>query len=72
MISKSVNPEVSAYVAGAIAGAIAMLLALLPHLHAGPPATADRMSPAHVETLRSSVPGQSLYSAAKTGLPPAY
>jgi hypothetical protein len=74
MIFKPVHSEVSTYAAGAVVGAAAMLLALLPHLDIGPTGSdarmSPRMSPSHAEALRSPIPGQSLYAAAKIGLPP--
>ena len=70
MIAKPSQSEVSAYAAGAAAGAIAMLMALLPHLDLGLAAAHTRVSPAPVETLRAPLAGQSLYAAAKIGLPP--
>ena len=70
MTAKPVPSEVSAYAAGAVAGAVAMLLALLPHVSIDFAAPAPRVSSAHAGGLQSPVPGQSLYAAAKIGLPP--
>ena len=70
MSEKLVHPEVSAYAAGAVVGAAAMLLALAPHMGAGGRPGMARLSEAHVETLRAPMAGESLYMAAKVGVPP--
>ena len=70
MTAKPFHAEISAYAAGAAVGAIAMLLALLPHTRFDVAAAPTRMSTAQAEVLQAPSSAQSLYAAAKIGLPP--
>jgi hypothetical protein len=70
MTAKPLHPEISAYAAGAAVGAVAMLLVLLPHTRFDVAAAPARVSSTQADTLQAPVPGQSLYAAAKIGLPP--
>jgi len=70
MTTKPAHPEVSTYAAGAVVGAVAMLMALGPHVSVDFAAAAAHVSSAQAQTLQAPVPGQSLYAAAKVGLPP--
>lgn len=70
MTVQPIHRELSAYAAGVVAGAAAMLLALLPRVGTDSAPTSSRVSSAHVEALSAPAAGQSLYAAAKVGLPP--
>ncbi|MGZ3273808.1 MAG: hypothetical protein ACXU82_01770 [Caulobacteraceae bacterium] len=70
MTARPVHSEVAAYAAGAVAGAVAMLLALGPHVSIDLAAAAPHVSSAQADGLRAPISGQSLYAAAKVGVPP--